>query len=172
MQSPKLAHTAYPSLLLLALILTGNHSADSTKAAAAFHELSSLAGEWEGKDASGHPVKSTFKTIAGSTAVMETLAMPGMEEEMVTLYSIDGDAIALRHYCPTGNQPRMRARPAPDNVKVLDFRFEGTGNLPNLATGHEQRLIIEFVDDNHIVEHWTWRKDGNDSEMVYHLARK
>lgn len=52
-------------------------------------------------------MKSSFKTIASSTAVMETLAMSGMDE-MVTLYSINGDTIALVHYCPTNNQPRMR----------------------------------------------------------------
>jgi hypothetical protein len=143
----------------------------ANNALTAFHQLQSLAGDWEGKDEHGAGVKSNFKRIAGNTAVMETLDMPGMDE-MVTLYSIDGDTIALMHYCPTGNQPRMRARPSAGIAKSLTFVFEGAGNLPNLAIGHEQRLVLDFVDRDHIVEHWTWRKNGKDAEMVFRLTRK
>jgi hypothetical protein len=146
-------------------------TAAANSAIAAFQQLQSLAGDWEGKDERGAAVKTSFKLIAGNTAVMETLDMPGMDE-MVTLYSIDGDAIALMHYCPTGNQPRMRARPSAGNVRSLTFVFEGAGNLRNLAIGHEQRLALEFVDRDHIVEHWTWRKNGKNTEMVYRLIRK
>lgn len=116
-------------------------------------------------------MKSTFKTIASNTAVMETLAMSGMDE-MVTLYSIEADSIALLHYCPTNNQPRMRARPSPGEIKKLEFSFEGAGNLPTPETGHEHRLVIDFVDGDHIVEHWTWRKNGKDTEMTFTLARQ
>jgi hypothetical protein len=63
---------------------------------------------------------------------METLAPTGMEE-MVTLYSIDRDAITLVHYCPTNNQPRMRAIPRPDQTGRLVFEFQGAGNLEDLA---------------------------------------
>jgi len=102
---------------------------------------------------------------------METLAMSGMDE-MVTLYSIDGDTVVLLHYCPTNNQPRMRATPVAGDVKKLEFTFEGAGNLPSLDAGHEHKLVIEFQDNDHIVEHWTWRKNGKDTEMTFHLARK
>jgi hypothetical protein len=161
-------------LLFVGLLMTSMPVAAipaTNRATVAFHKLQTLAGDWEGKDGHGGAVKTNFKPIAGNTAVMETLDMPGMDE-MVTLYSIDADAIALMHYCPTGNQPRMRARPGVGNVGSLVFVFEGAGNLPNLAIGHEQRLVLEFVDPDHIVEHWTWRKNGKDTEMVYHLTRK
>jgi hypothetical protein len=116
-------------------------------------------------------VKSNFKAVASNTAMLETLNVSGMEE-MVTLYSVDKDGIALVHYCPTNNQARMRAIPEPGDVKELVFTFRGAGNLPNLEDGHEHKLVIEFHDKDHIVEHWTWRKSGKDTEMVYHLARK
>jgi hypothetical protein len=143
----------------------------ASKAAEAFQKLQSLAGDWAGKDQDGGEVESAFKPIASNTAVMETLAMSGMDE-MVTLYSIDGDSIMLLHYCPTNNQPRMRATPATTEVKRLQFTFEGAGNLPSLDAGHEHKLVIEFEDNDHIVEHWTWRKNGKDTEMTFHLARK
>jgi hypothetical protein len=33
-------------------------------------------------------------------------------------------------------------------------------------------MILDFEDKDHITERWTWRKNGKDAEMVYHLARK
>ncbi len=51
-------------------------------------------------------VKSNFKLIVSGTAVMETLNHSGMDE-MVTFYTVDRDKIALLHFCPTNNQPRM-----------------------------------------------------------------
>jgi len=84
--------------------------AAGTPAESAFKKLQSLAGQWEGKDAHGMAAKTSFEVLASGTAVMEKLAPSGMEE-MVTLYSMDRDGIALVHYCPTNNQPRMRVVP-------------------------------------------------------------
>ena len=140
-------------------------------ATAGFKKLQSLVGEWRGKDEEGKSVTTKFRLIASSTAVMETLAASGMDE-MVTLYSVDGDAILLLHYCPTNNQPRMRALPQGDNVKELVFSFEGAANLMSPSAGHEHKLVMQFQDKDHITERWTWRQNGKDSEMVYHFARK
>ena len=143
----------------------------TTYSAAAFKKLLSLAGEWEGKDEHGMPVKTSFKPMASSTAVMETLAMSGMDE-MVSLYSVDQDSIALVHYCPTNNQPRMRATPDSDEIKELVFEFQGAGNLRSPSAGHQHRLVIHFDNANHMTETWTWRQDDKDTLMVFHLTRK
>jgi hypothetical protein len=142
-----------------------------THSAAVFKKLQSLSGEWDGKDQHGLPVKTSFKVLASGTAVMETLSPSGMEE-MVTLYSMDGDGIALVHYCPTNNQPRMRVVPDSDDIKELSFDFRGAGNLKSPATGHQHHLVIRFVDADHITETWTWRQDGKETPMVFRLTRK
>jgi hypothetical protein len=147
------------------LLMAANHSA------AVFKKLQSLAGDWEGKDEKGQPVKTNFKAIVSNTGVLETLSPSGMEE-MVTVYSLDGDGIALIHFCPTNNQPRMRAVPAGDDVKELAFDFQGAGNLPSPAAGHQHHLVLRFEDADHITETWTWRQNGTDMPMVFHLARK
>ena len=144
--------------------------AENNAATNAFHKLQALAGEWEGKDDSGNVVKTRFQLVAGNTAVMETLAMPGMEE-MLTMYNVDGDGIALVHYCPTNNQPHMRAVPLSGDLKELVFAFQGATNLPDPAVGHEQKMLMEFRGKDEIVEHWTWRKNGKDTEMIYHFTR-
>jgi hypothetical protein len=137
----------------------------------AFKKLRALAGEWAGTDDKHQPVKTNFKTIVSNTAVMETLSPSGMEE-MVTVYSLDGDGIALVHFCPTNNQPRMRAVPGSDEVKELAFDFQGASNLPSPNTGHQHHLVIRFEDEDHITEIWTWRHDGMDMPMIFHLTRK
>jgi len=152
-------------LVVIARVEAGSHSA------AAFKKMQSLAGEWVGKDQQGMEAKSTFKMMVSNTTVMETLAMSGMEE-MVTFYHVDGDAITLVHFCPTNNQPRMRAIPTTDDVAELDFAFEGAGNLPSPEVGHQHRLMIKFEDTDHITETWTWRAKGKDTPMVFRLARK
>lgn len=143
----------------------------ASKAAAAFEKLKSLEGSWQGKDGDGKPAKTSFKVVAGKTAVLETLEMSGMDE-MLTLYSVDGDTIALMHYCPTNNQPRLRATPGTGELKELVFEYETTENLATPTTGHEQKLVMQFEDRDHITETWTWRSKGKDTPMVYHLARK
>jgi hypothetical protein len=158
-------------VLLLFAPVTSFPLLAATHSAAAFKKLLSLAGEWEGKDVHGMPVKTSFKPMASNTAVMETLAMSGMDE-MVSLYSIDQDSIALVHYCPTNNQPRMRATPDSDEIKDLVFEFQGAGNLKSPSAGHQHHLVIQFDDANHITETWTWRKDDKDTLMVFHLTRK
>lgn len=155
--------------LMMFFCVTKSSAANRTDSA--FQQLKSLAGHWQGTDERGRKVRSTFELIAGNTAVMETLYPPAMEP-MVTLYSIDGDAISLMHYCPTNNQPHMRAIPPTGTVKKLVFEFEGAGNLPNPAVGHEFKLVMEFQDANNITEHWTWRENGKDTVMVYRLQRK
>lgn len=142
-----------------------------THATSAFQKLQSLAGDWQGEDNDGNEAKSSFKLAISNTVVMETLNAKGMEE-MMTLYSVDGDGISLLHYCPTNNQPHMRAVPRADDVKQLTFVFQTAGNLASINVGHEHKMVLDFQDKDHITEHWTWRKDGKDTEIVYRLARK
>ena len=162
-----------PRLLLLLLLIliaiaplfAGSHSV------AAFKKIQSLAGDWEGKDDKGKPVKTNFKSIVSGTAVLETLAPSGMEE-MVTVYSLDGDGIALVHFCPTNNQPRMRVVPAAGDPQELAFDFVSASNLPSSTAGHQHHLLIRFEDADHITETWTWRQDNMDMPMVFRLTRK
>jgi hypothetical protein len=137
---------------------------------AGFQKIQGLLGDWEGKDKQGQEVKTTFKAIASNTAVMETLVVAG-KHEMLSLYSLDGDSILLLHYCPTNNQPRMRAVPPRGAIRELVFSFESAANLSSLEMGHEHKLVLRFEDENHITENWTWRENGKDTQMVFRFAR-
>jgi hypothetical protein len=158
-----------PTVVAIAFSLFAQQRTDH--ATEAFQKVQSLAGDWKGKDELGNEAKSNFKLMISNTVVMETLDASGMEE-MLTLYSVDGNGISLLHYCPTNNQPHMRAIPSSRNVKDLVFSFLDAGNLSSIAVGHEHKMILEFDDEDHITERWTWRKNGKDTEMIYHLVRK
>ena len=160
-------------LLLTMLIAIGyGASAHTTEAARrAFQKMQTLAGDWEGTDERGRPVKSNFALAAASTALLETLRMPD-GDEMLTIYSVDRNSIVLLHYCPTNNQPQMRATPPDGEVRELVFEFQRAGNLPSLETGHEHKLVILFQDRDHLTERWTWRQNGGDRDAIYRLTRK
>jgi hypothetical protein len=155
----------------LITLMVGAYAFADSYSAAAFKKLQALAGEWEGSDDKRQPVRTSFKPIVSNTAMMETLSPSGMED-MVTVYSLDRDGIALVHFCPTNNQPRMRAVPNTAEVKELAFDFQGASNLPSPNAGHQHHLLIRFEDENHITETWTWRHEGMDMPMVFHLTRK
>jgi hypothetical protein len=159
------------ALLLVLLLVAGSTLNAGTHSEAAFKKLQTLAGDWEGKDGHGMASKTSFQVLASKTAVMETLSPAGMEE-MITLYSLDQDAIALVHFCPTNNQPRMRVVPSSDDIKELSFDYQGAGNLKSPATGHQHHLVLRFEDENHITETWTWREAEKDTAMVFHFTRK
>jgi hypothetical protein len=160
----------FVALLIFVFAVPVITQGDTKPVPPAFKKMQALSGDWEGKDASDMPAKTSFKVVVADTTVMETLQMHG-EPEMLTLYTVDANGIALVHFCPTNNQPRMRAVPTAGEVKELDFQFTGVGNLSEPSVGHQHRLILRFEDENHITEEWTWRSQGKDSQMVNHFAR-
>jgi len=162
-------------IVLIALLLAslGIAAPGKTSPASqrAFQKMASLAGDWEGKDEHGMLAKTNFKVVAANTAVMETLAAPGMEE-MVTLYSVNGDKLSIIHYCPTNNQPHMEATPPEGEVKDLVFEFKDARNMASPAAGHQSKLALRFDDADHFTEIWTWTQNGKDVLMTFHFARK
>ena len=161
---------------MLATILTVTLSHAQTRASAtpaelAFQRLQSLAGEWQGKDDHGMASRAVFQSSISRTVIMEMLTPFGMPP-MMTLYSLDANGIALVHYCPTNNQPRMKAIPGAAALTELVFSFIDAGNLPTPETGHEHKLVIHFEDEDHITETWTWHENGKDQEQIFHFSRK
>jgi hypothetical protein len=161
---------------LLVTIFTVTPSPTQTRASAtpaelAFQRLESLAGEWEGKDEHGMAVRTVFQSSISRTVIMETLTPSGIPP-MMTLYSLDGNGIAIVHYCPTNNQPRMKAVPGSGALTELVFSFIDAGNLPTPETGHEHKLVIHFEDGDHMTETWTWHENGQDHDQVFHFSRK
>lgn len=149
---------------------TGGHAQTRMPAELAFQRLQSLAGEWEGKDEHG-TARTVFQPSVSRTLVMEKLA-PSDMSPLMTLYSLDGNGITLVHFCPTNNQPRMKAVPGVGSLTELAFSYIDAGSVPTLDTSFQERLVLLFEDDDHVSETWTWRKNGKDYDKVFHFYRK
>ncbi|HET9225022.1 MAG TPA: hypothetical protein VFR31_00020 [Thermoanaerobaculia bacterium] len=134
-------------------------------AASWLKRLKSLEGEWKGTTPAGKPVKLSYKSIAGGSAVMEVFSFADKPDSisMYTIYHLDGEQLMLTHYCVSNNQPRMRAELPGSDPNVVRFAFVDATNLPKPEAGHMNRAMLKVIDENHIANEWTYKKDGKDA---------
>ena len=83
-----------------------------------------LEGRWEATAPSGKTIVVTYTLVSGGTTLMERFG-EGPRASLTTYHS-DGDDLLLTHYCPQGNQPRLRARTMKGDA--LAFVFEDVTN--------------------------------------------
>lgn len=137
-----------------------------------FEALAALEGDWVLADEEGNSTPWEFKVTSAGTAVQETM-MRGTEHEMTNLYTLEGDGIAMVHYCASGNQPRMRATTMDGNS--LAFGFQQVFDLKRADEVFMGEMTLVFVDDNTVEQHWKGiRIDEQeaDHETVMRLTRK
>ena len=49
---------------------------------------------------------------------MSEYAEPDQNEDMISMFHVDGDRLLMTHYCSAGNQPRMKAAASPDRQTI------------------------------------------------------
>jgi hypothetical protein len=155
---------AFFTLLILAPAVLAESSAQKT-----LERFKTMAGTWQGKSPSGGTSEVTYQLAAGGTAVMADMHMAG--HDMMSMYYVDGDQLLMTHFCPTNNQPRMRAVISPD-LNSVSFDFLDVTNLASPQAGHMHRAVFLFSDSGHYSEEWTWKEEGKDSKMHYEMQRK
>jgi hypothetical protein len=118
---------------------------------AALEKMKKMVGTWLVADKDGKPteqVASIIKLTAGGSAVHETI-FPGQPQEMVSVYTVDGQDLIMTHYCVLGNQPRMKADPNSSANQIV-FQFAGGTNLDPKKDKHMHEATLTFVDDDHV----------------------
>jgi hypothetical protein len=118
------------------LILAASTAFAQSDAQKVLDRFKAMAGTWEGKTIKGELVQDTYSLQAGGTTVMGENKMA--REDMLSLFYVDGSRLMMTHFCPSGNQPRMRATISPD-LKTASFDFLDATNLPDSQAGHMQR---------------------------------
>jgi len=145
-----------------------------------FERLKALAGDWEARDGTaygGKPIRISYKVVSQGTSVMETYYQVGSDFiDMVTLYHLDGDSLALTHFCAVNNQVRMRAEPVTADGKVR-FNFVDAANLSVSSKEVMSKLELSFTDKDHMTQSWTWRMTDAkgktfDDKAVYNFVRR
>lgn len=138
------------SRIALFILLACCTGAFAQSAQDSFTKLKSLDGNWSGKTGEGKPVEITFRVMSGGSSLMSEIKS---EENMITMFHMDGDRLMMTHYCGAGNQPRMVATPSPDG-KTFTFNYLDATNLLSSQPGHMERLVVTMNDANHHTEEW------------------
>lgn len=144
----------------------------ATSAVAAFEQLTSLAGDWEGaQDGFPTPIQETYAVVAKGSALMVETKANGSSSPMITMYTLDGDRIIAVHYCNARNQPEMVSSEPGDLNKGLTFFFERVTGMKTAGDWHNTGLEIKLDDKDHMTQRWTYLENGKAGTNVFHYTR-
>ena len=136
-----IANAIVAGILLISPIGSTSNAkpARELSARAAFDELAGLVGNWRTEPSiqPGHSV--SYRLSANGTALVETWTLSATRES-VTIYTLDGSDLIAAHFCPQGNQPRLKLV-SHDAQGRFDFRIIGGTNLNE--PGHELLITAE-----------------------------
>ena len=140
----------------------------------AFDRFRGLEGTWvaaeDGPMAKKGDAVARYHLTGGGTAVVEEL-FAGTAHAMTTVYHRDGDDLVLTHYCMTGNQPRMRAKPTEGTT--VSFAFDGGTNLDPAKDEHMHAATFTFLSADEIRTAWLEHAGGKPKTTVsMHLVRQ
>lgn len=132
-----------------------------------FQQLASLEGNWVGKNSQGQPIEVSFRMTAGGSALMSEIHGHG-EDNMITMFHMDGDRLLMTHYCSMGNQPRMKL--VGTDAKSVSFEFIDGTNIERGA-GHMQHVTFTQPDATHHTEEWVFLDHGKEMKELFTLER-
>jgi hypothetical protein len=130
---------------------------------AVFDRLKGLVGQWSGHRPDGREVGVAYRLSACDSVLVETWDLgPGVEA--LTVYHMDAGKLMVTHFCPQGNQPRLRMSEAEGNR--FDFEFQdATGVRPGQAVQND--FWIEIGADGAITRGETYvQGEATESETI------
>jgi hypothetical protein len=155
------------SAVAVVVVLSASFALAQNDARKSFDQLKALEGMWAGKNSQGQPIRVSFRSTAGGSALLSEIHGHG-PENMITMFHMDGDRLLLTHYCGAGNQPRMRVLSA--DAKSITFEFmDGTNIAP--GAGHMQRVTFAQADADHHTEEWVFLDKGKEMTEMFTLQR-
>jgi hypothetical protein len=158
--------TVSVALLLCSVAARANNSV----APAAFEQLKTLVGEWEGSNSAGK-VTATYTLVSGETALMERLKSAN-EPEMITMYTVDGDHILITHYCSAGNQPQMKTETMTGKADKYTFTLLRVNGMKSPNEAHMVGLVLTLSDKDHLTQEWTYQDKGKTLAEKFLFQRK
>lgn len=159
-------------LLCIALLLSPLSAlAESTDSAkTSFAKLKLMIGDWRKESSDGKNFHIAFQETANGSVLIENWISKGKSHSL-TLYHLDGENLLATHYCPQGNQPRLKLD-APANENTISFVFQDATNLPDFGSNHQHSLSFEFVEDGRLKRSESYIENGTVSQSSMILVRK
>jgi hypothetical protein len=137
----------------------------------AFDRLKTLVGEWDGTDHTGRHVEDTIRPVSDNTALEETF-QSDKNNQMVMMYTPDGNRLALTHYRSQGNQPHLETPAVTASSSEFAFAFTGAANLASNDDMHMHGMTLKIEDNDHFTETWTLMAKRKEQTETFHLTRK
>lgn len=134
-------------------------------------KLKPLVGDWSATASSGEPFTTKIRLVSNGTTLEESFQGPG-HDQMVTMYTPDGNKVAMTHYCSMGNQPHMETPAVSQDSAIFDFNFTGATNLTDASEPHMHHLVLRIADSDHFTETWTMQANGKDQTETFQFTRK
>jgi hypothetical protein len=167
----RLVLTFFPGIALMMFLFSAPAVGSQAAPASPFEKLKTLVGTWEATAPNGEVFTSTIRLVSNGTAIEETF-QSSEANQMVTLYTPDGEKLAMTHYCSSGNQPRMETAAVKGDTKLFEFRLTGITNLSSPEAGHMMGHTVEIADSDHFTENWTWRENDKERTETFRFTRK
>lgn len=127
-------------VLLLLLVSIVVKAEEQVAAADIFEEMKRLEGVWEKEGATNSKFTVSFELTANDTVLVETWNYEGKKHSL-TVYHPDGSDVIATHYCPQGNQPRLRLKGESTKSHILFEYFDAT-NLDSIENSHQHSLSL------------------------------
>jgi hypothetical protein len=158
MKTGMIAHALCGVLLLGSASGSFADPAAATTDIAAYEQLKSLAGLWQGKVAGDEAsdVQVRYEVMSSGKAVFERL-FPGTPHEMVTVYYLAGDHLQATHYCAIGNQPAYTLAEG-SQPNAIRMQFAGGTGFDPQTDQHAHGVDIRVRDTGHIEVEWHFQK--------------
>jgi hypothetical protein len=152
------------SVLLLSGSCTTTKESAPRSGATAFEQLTSLVGSWEGAFPDGRKHTVSYRLTAADSVLVETWTL-GPNRESMTLYSTDGSNLIATHFCPQGNQPRLRLVQGNDPAK-LSFEFLDGINLQVEGKEHQHAFWLRIDSPNSFTRSETYVKNNSTASGI------
>lgn len=141
----------------------------SLDAAASFETMKTMVGNWKPADPTTSSLRIRFSLTAGGTVLVEQW-LRGEQPHSLTLYHRDGAGLIATHYCPQGNQPRLKQL-AETSLETVRFHFLDATDLDPAKEEYLTDLAFDFSDKAMIVRRETYRQNGVDAQSTLTLVR-
>ncbi|SDK58202.1 hypothetical protein [Microbulbifer yueqingensis] len=158
--------------LLIAFMSISVSADPTTPSLHSFEKLEALLGDWKKEGADGDKFYISFQSTANGSVITENWIYKGASHSL-TVYHRDGKNLLATHYCPQGNQPRLRLQNSDkDKGSDLSFVFQDATNPASQEASHQHSLAFEFVDEDTVIRSESYSKGGVITPSSLKLIRK
>lgn len=120
----------------------------------AFDYLKKLAGDWTSKQAGQtNDVAQTFEVRSEGRLILGA-SFAGTDQELVSVYHLDGEDLVLVIYDPSGSEPRLKFDSRRSYPGRYYFRLAGGTGFDKTRDAHIHEASIKFVNVNQIEMEW------------------